>query len=381
MIRKLVILGSSLTALAVARDASAHGLSAVVLDGDPAGLAFRSRHATPVLLAPGDDALAAVFAQGGAGVAVVATADHWLARLLPVWSRLEQTFEQVFHPRPEAVATCLSKARFALWCRQHALDAPLAWLVGDEPRPAELRVPVLLRPVETLHARPDVGLPKAVQARTEEELASWLREFDAKRVRVLATESLLDQRLTQYSVPFARAGKEMMSFVARKIRPLPERCAVGTCVELAPCEPVEALGRRAAEQLDYVGIGEAEVLHSHDTGRNYLIEINVRPWLQYPLAPRSGHDFLGLMLGRRVAGGPPVRKEGLVWVDLRSDLYTSFSREHGAVRTGGQGIGEYLRSMLRANVFARFALDDPVPAFDALHRMRPRVARPQGAAR
>jgi len=370
MMRKLVILGSTLTGLAVARDAHAHGLEAAVLDTDRGGIAFTSRKVRPVLLPQLDEAslAAAIVRQGGQGVGLIATGDHWLARVRQNWETLRNAYERVFHPDPDAIAICLSKARFAEWCRACDLPAPRAWLVDEQPRPADLRTPLLLRPVETLHGRPNAGLPKAVQAQTEAEFEHWRLEFRNKGCRLLATESLLGQRLTQYSVPFARAGGKFVSFVARKIRPLPERLAVGTCVELAPEENVEAIGRRAAEQLDYYGIGEAEILHAHDTGRNYLIEINARPWLQYPLAPASGHDFLGLLLDPATARTEGMRKQGYTWVDFSSDLYTSFARDHGVVRTGGQSVAAYLKSLLRANVFARFDIRDPAPA---LQNMRP----------
>lgn len=153
----------------------------------------------------------------------------------------------------------------------------------------------------------------------------------------------------------------MVSFVARKLRPAPERCAVGSYVELAPADPIEAIARRAAEELDYFGIGEAEVLHAHDSGRSYLIEINARPWLQYALAPKSGYDFLGLITGRPQPGAVPV-KTGRRWIDLHSDLFAAFSKSEGAVRRGELRLIPYLKSLLKANVFARFDWRDPAPA-------------------
>ena len=71
---------------------------------------------------------------------------------------------------------------------------------------------------------------------------------------------------------------------------------------------VEQLARNAIERLDYFGIGEAEILRDKQTGEDYLIEINARPWLQYALAPASNHDFLGLVLGLPLAANqPPIR--------------------------------------------------------------------------
>jgi len=97
------------------------------------------------------------------------------------------------------------------------------------------------------------------------------------------------------------------------------------------------------------------------TGSLFLIEINARPWLQYALAPASGYDFLGTLVGRKRL----MRRmqDGRRWINLESDLYVAFSSSIGAVRHGEVGLGAYLKSVLRANVYARFDLRDPMPAF------------------
>jgi predicted ATP-grasp superfamily ATP-dependent carboligase len=135
-----------------------------------------------------------------------------------------------------------------------------------------------------------------------------------------------------------------------------------------PDAAIEALGRRAIEMLDYYGIGEVEILRAHGRGRDYLIEINARPWLQYELAPASGHDFLGLLLDPEAPASQPIRNVGHTWIDFSADLYASFSREEGAVRAHGMSLAGYLASLARANVFARFAWNDPMPALDHLMR-------------
>jgi predicted ATP-grasp superfamily ATP-dependent carboligase len=197
---------------------------------------------------------------------------------------------------------------------------------------------------------------------SEAELSDLLARFAAADCGALVSESLLGGDVVQYSVPFARSGAALLSFVARKVRPVPERCAVGTFVELAPHDAVESAARRAVVALDYFGIGEVEILHSATTGRACLIEINARPWLQYALAPASGHDFLGLMLGRP-APAAPARQSGLRWIDLQSDLFGALSRSEGAVRNGHAPLVPYLLSLLRSNVYARFAWNDMRPAF------------------
>jgi predicted ATP-grasp superfamily ATP-dependent carboligase len=371
MIEQLVILGSTLTALAVVRDAHHHGVRPVVVD-DADGIAFRSRHAVAVRVdrGGGDDAVVErLRALAGSASALVATGDPWVRFVMRLRPWLDASFGAVLHPANDALDTCLDKQRFAAWCRARGLDAPRSWLAGIESRPGGLQPPLLVRPAQTLHGHAQFGLPKAAEVQSEDALAALLARFAAAGCPALVSESLLGQQLIQYSVPFARRGAELQSFVARKLRPAPERCAVGTYVELQPQPAVEALARRAVEALDYYGIGEVEVLHAAASGRNCLIEINARPWLQYALAPASGHDFLGLMLGRPLAPRRP-RTTGLRWIDFRADLFGALSRSEGVVRRGQLGWFAYLASLARANVHARLDWRDPAPALhgDALAR-------------
>jgi predicted ATP-grasp superfamily ATP-dependent carboligase len=232
-----------------------------------------------------------------------------------------------------------------------------------------LGFPVLLRPVRTLHNRGERDLPKAAEARSESELADWLEQFAAKRVVPVVSESLLGRPLEQYSVPFARRNGELLLFTSRKSRPSAEMCQTGTCVEMCVDDRIEQLGRTAVERLDYYGIGEVEILRDKQSGKDYLIEINARPWLQYALAPASNHDFLGLVLELPTTGNETALRAGKTWICLYEDLFVAFSRSVGMVRHGRLGLLAYLRSLASCNVFALLDWRDLGPFFRSLrHR-------------
>jgi predicted ATP-grasp superfamily ATP-dependent carboligase len=151
---------------------------------------------------------------------------------------------------------------------------------------------------------------------------------------------------------------------------------VGTFVELSPQAEVLRLARQVIDSLGLVGIGEVEMLHDAVTGENFLIEINARPWMQYALAPASGHDFLATALGQPAAPAMCRRRrlDGRSWVDLKPDLFNAFSRRKGAVRKGEIGLTDYLLSLLRMNVYAKFAWRDPWPGLLGWRR-GPRAAQ------
>ena len=362
---RLVILGGSLTALAVARDAHSLGMDPVVVDTQP-GIAFESRHVRSVVV-PQADACAAlvekVLAAGSGRDYLIATSDVWLRHIVTARPKLDAACRAVLQPPGPALEICLDKSKFSVWCASIGVRSPRTWLVGREPRPADLVPPLLVRPANTLHgglASAKSGLPKAVEVRSEAELTKWLDAFAAQQCAAIVSESLLHENLTQFSVPFARTPNALESFVARKSRPAAKHCGVGSYVELTSQPDAERIARKVADALDYFGIGEAEILRVDRSGELFVIEVNARPWLQYALAPASGHDFLGLLLGRPRS----LRRltDGRRWINLESDLHVAFSSSIGAVRRGELGLGAYLLSLLRANVYARFDLRDPLPA-------------------
>src|SRR5262249_53875737 len=163
---------------------------------------------------------------------LVATEDRWLRFLLRYRREIDGVYQHVLHPHNEALSICLDKAKFSAWCRAEALPSPQYWSVSEISQGAPIRSPLLLRPATTLHDRARLRLPKAVEVRSANELFTWLDTYSVADVAPVLSESLLDERLTQYSVPIARARGRILSFVARKLRPPAGWCRAGTYVEL-----------------------------------------------------------------------------------------------------------------------------------------------------
>ena len=363
--KSLVILGSTVTALGVLREARRLGLSCTIFD-TRAGIAMRSRYAVSALSRESSDLafLTALTSIGAKHCALIATEDRWLEFIVAHRDSLEAVFGDVLVPSNDALRICLNKAAFAAWCEEQALPSCRSWSLD---RLAEVRLPALIRPASTLHGRLDIGLPKAVFVESANALNDWAARFRASGIEALVSESVLDRKVIQYSVPFAARRGEILSFVARKVRPPASWAATGTCVELHPNADVEDIAVRAIKALDYVGVGEVEILQSHQDGRCYLIEINARPWVQYSIAAASGHDLLSFALGgdgRRAS----VRqtKQGVRWLNLNADLYVCFSRSEGLYGQGKLSLAQYAASVLKANAYAFFDWRDPWPAMTEL---------------
>jgi len=308
---------------------------------------------------------------------LIATSDAWLRFVSRYRETLQQQFSEILHPDNASLAICLDKADFARWCTAQCLPVPRSYdparMLTDT---ANLPFPLLLRPQQSSNAS-RTTVPKAVEARNSSELARWMAVFEAAGVTPLVTESLLGRRLTQYSVGAARRANALMTFVAIKRRPLPEICAVGSYVELVPNDAVEAIARQALEALNYHGIAEVEVLHDEESGQDYLIEINARPWVQCGLGVASGHDLLAFMLDPSRFDPRRAAKTGRRWINLSADLYYSFSRSVGFVRDGRVPLGRYVSSVLRANTFAYLSWADPGPAWRNLRQFVGSITAPR----
>ena len=340
MLDTLVILGSSITALAVARDAHAHGLAPVVVDSEPGpALSCRWVRQVRARVSDSEGTLAQLLALAGPSSALISTADHWLRFVIEHRTALQAAYSSILHPSNEALAICLDKSLFARWCVQNNLPTPRSWIGGREEGPREPRFPLLVRPARTLHDRGFLGLPKALEVHDMRELQTWLARYAEKNVEALISESLLGRDIEQGSISFARRDTDLLVLAARKVRPRPERCSVGSCVELHADPAAEQFARVAAERLDYFGIGEMEILHDRSSGQHYVIEINAQPWIQYALAPASGHDFLGLALDLPSKQTARQVKFGKTWINLHADLFNAFSRSVGEVRHGRVAVG------------------------------------------
>lgn len=375
---ELVILGNNITALALVRGARRHNIRPTLFDC-AAGIAFKSCLTDKVLCPAGADTVIMdrlpLLGSGGKAF-LVAVSDDWVRFIVRNREELERHFKRILHAQNEVLLTCLNKDAFSVFCVQHELSTPRYYDLSGPTRPADIGYPVIMRPSGSSIVLGE-SIPKAIHIDDEPGLNSWLEKFRLAGVPCVVTESLLHHQLRKYSVAIARSGKTMVSYVGEQLRPQPKECGVGVYVELSPNQEAEALARRVAEILDYYGMGEMEILYSQDAGRYYLIEFNVRPWLQYSLAESSNHCLLKFLVDADAYQQDAELKTGRSWLWLANDLHVCFSRSIGYLWHGRMGLLEYLHSLLRANSPAVFSWKDPWPALYSMGCFVSRVLRNQ----
>lgn len=359
----LVVLGSTLTALAIVRNCHAIGLPCVVID-TKRGPATHTRLSDVIVLdsAGGGAVLEYVIEKAsGKNSALVADSDGWLRWMMPRREALEAAYEKILHPPNAVLERCLNKSTFIRWCEENALPTPRLYDVQIGDSLESIDYPVLVRPRETRHGLVD-DLPKAVEISDSTNLARLLTRYDDLDARANVCQSLLRPNVRQFSVGIAcnELGAARI-FVAEKVRPLAAMCGGGTYVIGSPDAEVAALAAGAAAALDIYGVAEIEIIKDMDSGEMYLIEVNPRPWVQYALAWRSGFDFLTFLL-RPSAYDPGLEHHlGKRWLNFGDDLYVVFSRSEGLLKTKGITFFEYVWTVMRANVYSLWSCYDPSP--------------------
>ncbi len=325
-IHRLVVLGDTITALAIVRECRTVGLPSVLIANRPGPATFSNIPRVISLQAVSNEELLEVVLRqaGEEGTALIADSDSWLSWIISHRSTLQSKFAAILHPSNEVLELCLNKSSFLRWCAARKLPAPKLYEDSHILGQIDAGMPVIVRPELTRHGKAD-GLPKAKEITSTAELSQLLDRY--KQCGAVATicESLVRPSIRQYSVAIVRSDVgETRVFVAEKVRPSAEKCGGGTYVVASPDSGVEKLACEAAVAIDLYGIAEIEILKDEDTARLYLIEINPRPWVQYALASKSGFRCLTFLLDRSQYKESKERNTGKRWRKVSAMIFTSF---------------------------------------------------------
>jgi len=368
---ELVILGGSITGLAVLRQAARSGYSAVLVS-EPNEVASFSRFGRKLVCHPDRDhdqeTLRALQTVGSSTPAcLIATSDSWLRFIRRNETRVREVFAQVLHPDAEILDICVDKTRFSAWCAANGVASPLCYAAVSELPLDDNIYPLMLRPTNSSPGHGEV-IQKAAEVGCREELDLYLAQTRTAETGFIITQSLLQRDLEQYSVGFVRRNASIASLVLEKKRPTAVACECGTLVELVEQPQVQALGEAVAEKLGYFGIGEVEILRDASSGECFVIEVNARPWLQFGLVAAAGYDWLTYLLQPDAYRAPAPQTASGAWLSVADDLYVCFSRSIGDVRHGRVRLRSYLASFTGVRTFSIWAYDDRQPFLQTLKR-------------
>jgi predicted ATP-grasp superfamily ATP-dependent carboligase len=302
-------------------------------------------------------------------------------------ARLETAFH-VALPDLDVVEALMDKGRFSAFAEAAGLPVPRSCRLGSredaERAAAQLPFPCVVKP--------RVKSPR------------WVRHTSAKAFRVASPRELLelydrcagwtdelvaqqwvegpDSALYSCNCYYDRAGRALVTFVARKLRQWPPRTGTSCLGEECRNDVVLDLTRRAFGATAFHGLGYLEVKRDARTGDHYVIEANVgRPTGRSAIAEAGGVELLYAMycdqLGLPLPGSLEQRYDGAKWIFWRQDVRSAFFYW----RQGELSLRDWASSWRGRKTDAVFSWRDPAPFLADVAQALVPGARPARAAR
>lgn len=279
-------------------------------------------------------------------------------------------------PAQPALDDCVHKRAFARRARELGLAVPET-AFGDDDRvrsfAGRIGYPVVLKPDGHLGWRGSEGAAltggrrsKILLARSPDELERLLPAMRRMSPDFIVQEFIPggEDRIFSYHAFVGADGVPAAAFVGRKIRTDPALGGESSYIEMARDERILRLGEDAVRRLGVVGPVKIDVKRNAETGRDLILEVNLRFNLWHHLGAANGVN-LPLTAYRLLTGGtPPVAESGarLRWLDFAADL-RAFRRDYRP--QGTWTLASYAASLLKPKVYRNFAWDDPAPAIAA----------------
>ena len=159
-----------------------------------------------------------------------------------------------------------------------------------------------------------------------------------------------------------RQSKPLTScIVAKKIRQWPPNVGVDSlAVETSVDEVVQA-GLKILQKVGYVGPGGLQFKKDEVSGKFYIIEMNIRPTLNYALAEACGvemtYSYYCASAGLPLPKNRTITRPGSKWISWKRDLDSAYT----LWKRGDLTIRDWLMSLSGHKWSADFHLDYPMP--------------------
>lgn len=378
--RAVVVGLDHMNGVQTARVLARAGIPVVGVVQDPSHYGCRTRVCEEVVATPpGDDgvvtALLALGPRLGARAVLVPCTDPHVRAL----SRHRDALAPWFHlllPPPDVVELLMDKAAFHAHAEARGFRVPRSVVLrgpSDVTRAVgELTFPCVVKPPLSAAPRWEraSALKAYVLASPDELRAAYPRLAPLADVLV-AQEWVPGPASALYSVNacFARDGRPLATFVARKLRQWPVDTGESCLGEECRNDDVLDLTLRLLDGLDYRGLAYLEAKRDPRTGEHVIIEPNVgRPTGRSAIAEAGGVALLETLYREAVGDPLPrdrVQRYGSVrWVHLRRDLQASVV----LWRRGELTARDWARSMRGPRAHALLSWSDPGPFLGDLAR-------------
>jgi predicted ATP-grasp superfamily ATP-dependent carboligase len=328
---------------------------------------------------------------GSGAIDLVAPTSDWVMFCVAeAMERLGRHADEVGHPDPECVRTCLVKDRFAAALERCGFPSPPGGVPTSLPHALrladELGYPVLLKP----RSHVGIGTVRGAVIRTPDEMGATYRPFASgleQRTAQRHVPGLCLPMLQRYydldtvdviSVSGCLGGGEVLALHhSRKLTQSPARLGVGSMFEPVGSQPFTDAAVEVVRRVLGSGLFELEVLVERGTSEYYAIDLNPRGFGQMTLDMATGRDLPRLwyesVTGARLGMTAPIARVPRLWHDgvaSYAGLVAGVARGPARVMAVRRAL-EIVRS---PKVGAAFTWSDPLPGvvFGVGHLRHPR---------
>jgi len=272
-------------------------------------------------------------------------------------------------PPADTLRLLADKSRFYRYALEHQLPIPPTRFAATpedlQAAAREMSFPLLLKPPRKTDEWMEAsGGFKVLRVNDAEELLQI-----GPRLLAVSEELILqswipgpDANMHSLYICLDRQSQPLIdSLIAKKLRQWPPDIGVGAlAVETRADEVVEA-GLGILQGLGYIGPGSFQFKQDAASGKFYIIEMNARSPLNYPLCEACGIE--ATYTGYCAAAGLPLpdartlSRPGSKWICWKTDLPSAYVHW----KRGDLTIRDWLASLRGHKWSADFQWDDPQP--------------------
>ncbi|MGB2875095.1 MAG: hypothetical protein WBB76_06425 [Gaiellaceae bacterium] len=377
--RPAVVFGLLHAGLALVRSLGREGIPVEGIALQRYEFGLRSRFLRRRTLAAGDDDVLEALrhaAAGGERPVLFLERDENVDTVLRRWDEVRELADVPLPDDPEAVRRLRRKDLLPQVAAEAGVPSPYT-LRAESPeaiREAQLKPPLLLKPLEGQEFALSFGEKAFVAGNVDEAVAAWKRAYE-RGFETVIQELIPDSHEQVFSLftYVGREGRPLASVVGRKVRQGPLRFGTSAVFAAGHDHEVHELGQRLLAAAGYRGLAHVELVRDPRDGLLKVIEVNTRPpvWAGIATGPelriaRIAYDDL---CGRPLPDEQTLT-DRLTWIYLAKDVWVSAQMARRRELPPREFLRHYLR---RKKVRAVFAADDPAPAVASLGYLRSRV--------
>lgn len=305
MVRNVIILGSHIQALGLARQANAIGVEVILAIPDRYSVAYFSNVVSKVLLYNTEKELYGKICSYKTNVKetlLFPTNDEMIEFLVKYYDEFNEAFYMGI-PKPETVTLFSDKRNTYRFCEKNHIACPHSWYpdtIEDVKQIAdEVNYPVIIKP-SIMYSFHKLFGKKAFRCNDKNELilraTAIAKRFPLENVLIQEFLSGGPQYLYSYGT-FAVNGVPRAAIMVNRIRQNPMDFGNSTTFAITCNIPeIKKIAEEILKLTGYFGLAEVEFMYDTKTATYKFIEVNTRAWKWHSISNQLGFGFLTEMI-------------------------------------------------------------------------------------